>query len=343
MFCLQENTNGGGETGPDAAGFEGAPQSALVSVETFLRTSRESLRSQRALEDAWLWNDAMVSGCDLTGDRISGVVAIGEDDSIVGHGGVSGNGRAGESTNTDGGARGGDASSGKSAMSLQKKVEGGKAGLTPESEVYSGVDSMALALRDMAEDVDRAGIRTDTDTNRRPPGLVVIASLVDKIPNLAGLARTCEVLGAEVRLFYLILVRAIRLTTSCFICSQALVMADRDRTVSHKDFTAVSVTAEQWLPIRDVSIAGLVPYLLRLRREGYTLVGLEQTRGAVDVNAFEFPRRTALVLGREREGIDADVLSVLDTCVVIVQKGLIRSLNVHVSASVAIAAYARAH
>ena len=262
----------------------------------------------------------MASGCDLTGDRISGVVAIGEDDSIVGHGGVSGNGRAGESTNTDGGARGGDASSGKSAMSLQKKVEG-VGGKNPESEVYlDGFDSMALALRDMAEDVDRAGIRTDTDANRRPPGLVVIASLVDKIPNLAGLARTCEVLGAE-----------------------ALVMADRDRTVSHKDFTAVSVTAEQWLPIRDVSIAGLVPYLLRLRREGYTLVGLEQTRGAVDVNAFEFPRRTALVLGREREGIDADVLSVLDQCVVIEQKGMIRSLNVHVSASVAIAAYARAH
>jgi len=323
-LLLQENTNGGGETGPDAAGFEGAPQSALVSVETFLRTSRESLRSQRAIEDAWLWRDAMASGCDLTGDRITGVVAIGEDDSIVGHGGVSGNGRAAwenTNTNTDGGARGGDASSGKSAMSLQKKVEGVGSGLNPESEVYlDGFDSMALALRDMAEDVDRAGIRTDTDTNRRPPGLVVIASLVDKIPNLAGLARTCEVLGAE-----------------------ALVMADRDRTVAHKDFTAVSVTAEQWLPIRDVSIAGLVPYLLRLRREGYTLVGLEQTRGAVDVNDFEFPRKTALVLGREREGIDADVLSVLDTCVVIEQKGMIRSLNVHVSASVAIAAYARAH
>ena len=314
-FVSQENTNGGGESGPDAAGFEGAPQSALVSVETFLRTSRESLRSHRAIEDAWLWRDAMESGCDLTGDRITGVVAIGEDDSIVGHGGVSGNGRAGENTNTDGGASSGG------AMSLQKKVEGVGSGLNPESEVYlDGFDSMALALRDMAEDVDRAGIRTDTDANRRPPGLVVIASLVDKIPNLAGLARTCEVLGAE-----------------------ALVMADRDRTVAHKDFTAVSVTAEQWLPIRDVSIAGLVPYLLRLRREGYTLVGLEQTRGAVDVNAFEFPRRTALVLGREREGIDADVLSVLDTCVVIEQKGMIRSLNVHVSASVAIAAYARAH
>jgi hypothetical protein len=223
-FVSQENTNGGGESGPDAAGFEGAPQSALVSVETFLRTSRESLRSQRALEDAWLWNDAMASGCDLTGDRITGVVAIGEDDSIVGHGGVSGNGQAAwenTNTNTDGGARGGDASSGKSAMSLQKKVEGVGSGLNPESEVYlDGFDSMALALRDMAEDVDRAGIRTDTDANRRPPGLVVIASLVDKIPNLAGLARTCEVLGAEALVSFnsriLILVWAIRLT-SCFV------------------------------------------------------------------------------------------------------------------------------
>ena len=214
-FVSQENTNGGGESGPDAAGFEGAPQSALVSVETFLRTSRESLRSQRALEDAWLWRDAMVSGCDLTGDRITGVVAIGEDDSIVGHGGVSGNGRAGENTNTDRGASSGG------AMSLQKKVEGVGSGLNPESEVYlDGFDSMALALRDMAEDVDRAGIRTDTDTNRRPPGLVVIASLVDKIPNLAGLARTCEVLGAEALVSFnsriLILVWAIRLT-SCFV------------------------------------------------------------------------------------------------------------------------------
>ena len=32
----------------------------------------------------------------------------------------------------------------------------------------------------------------DGDLPRRPPGLVVVATLVDKIPNLAGLARTCE-------------------------------------------------------------------------------------------------------------------------------------------------------
>ena len=77
----------------------------------------------------------------------------------------------------------------------------------------------------------------DTRPPVRPAGLVVVASLVDKIPNLAGLARTCEVLGAE-----------------------ALVIGDAARTVSHRDFTAVSVTAERWLPIRDARAwLGVVP------------------------------------------------------------------------------------
>ena len=135
------------------------------------------------------------------------------------------------------------------------------------------------------------------------PGLVVVASLVEKIPNLAGLARTCEVLGAE-----------------------RLVLADLG-VAKHKDFTSVSVTAEKWLRLDECPIFGIAAYLKRLKREGYFLVGLEQTRGAEDVEAHAWHRKTALVLGREREGIDADILGMLDACVVIRQRGMIRSLN----------------
>jgi tRNA G18 (ribose-2'-O)-methylase SpoU len=148
--------------------------------------------------------------------------------------------------------------------------------------------------------------------------LVVVASLVEKIPNLAGLARTCEVLGAE-----------------------RLVLADLGVT-KHKDFTSVSVTAEKWLRLDECPIFGLAAYLKRLKREGYALVGLEQTRGAEDVEAHAWHRKTALVLGREREGVDADILGMLDACVVIRQRGMIRSLNVHVSASMAVSRYAAA-
>ena len=108
----------------------------------------------------------------------------------------------------------------------------------------------------------------------------------------------------------------------------------------HKDFTSVSVTAEKWLRLDECPIFGIAAYLKRLKREGYFLVGLEQTRGAEDVEAHAWHRKTALVLGREREGIDADILGMLDACVVIRQRGMIRSLNVHVSASMAVSRYA---
>ena len=120
--------------------------------------------------------------------------------------------------------------------------------------------------------------------------------------------------------------------------AEALTIADA-RVTKHHEFSSISVTAERWLPIHEVALSGLKSYLARLRNEGYALIGLEQTRGAVSLETFDFPPRTALVLGREREGIDADVLGMLDGCVVITQKGLIRSLNVHVSASLAIHRY----
>lgn len=45
----------------------------------------------------------------------------------------------------------------------------------------------------------------------------------------------------------------------------------------------------------------------------------------------------------EREGIPANLLQMLDVCVEIPQQGIIRSLNVHVSAALLIWEYTRQH
>lgn len=45
----------------------------------------------------------------------------------------------------------------------------------------------------------------------------------------------------------------------------------------------------------------------------------------------------------EREGIPANLLQMLDVCVEIPQQGVIRSLNVHVSAALLIWEYTRQH
>lgn len=77
------------------------------------------------------------------------------------------------------------------------------------------------------------------------------------------------------------------------------------------------------------------------KQAGYTLVGVEQTSESQSLPAFEFSRQTVLVLGKELEGIPADILNVLDHCVEIPQYGMLRSLNVHVSGAIALYEYTR--
>lgn len=102
-------------------------------------------------------------------------------------------------------------------------------------------------------------------------------------------------------------------------------------------------------------LQNLLEWLRQRKQEGYYIVGLEQTSSSVSLANFSFPvsdnasivgkghasRRlplqpTILLLGKEKEGIPVEFLQAVDHCIEIPQFGLIRSLNVHVSAAIAI-------
>lgn len=68
-----------------------------------------------------------------------------------------------------------------------------------------------------------------------------------------------------------------------------------------------------------------------------------QTAESTPLPAFVWPRRSVLVLGREKEGLPAEIISMLDAAVEIPQCGVIRSLNVHVSGAIAMFEYAKQH
>ncbi|MEM6329232.1 MAG: RNA methyltransferase [Planctomycetota bacterium] len=85
----------------------------------------------------------------------------------------------------------------------------------------------------------------------------------------------------------------------------------------------------------------LAPVLKRLRGEGYQLVGLEQTTGSQTLHSYAFVRRTALVIGGEREGLAADVLAELDATVEIPVWGLPHSYNVATATAMALYEYCR--
>uniref|UniRef100_A0A8K9WZ18 tRNA (guanosine(18)-2'-O)-methyltransferase TARBP1 n=1 Tax=Oncorhynchus mykiss TaxID=8022 RepID=A0A8K9WZ18_ONCMY len=147
--------------------------------------------------------------------------------------------------------------------------------------------------------------------------LLVVASLIDKPTNLGGLCRTCEIFGAS-----------------------ALVL-DSLRHVSDKHFQALSVSSELWLPLLEVKPVELADFLQLKKREGYCIVGVEQTANSQSLKDYKFPEKTLLLLGNEREGIPANLLQLLDVCVEIPQQGVIRSLNVHVSAALLVWEYTR--
>ena len=85
----------------------------------------------------------------------------------------------------------------------------------------------------------------------------------------------------------------------------------------------------------------LPPVLRELRQQGYALVGLEQTRGSVCLFEFPFPRRTVLVVGNERLGIEEELLRLMDHTVEIPVYGLPYAHNVATAAAMALYEYCR--
>jgi tRNA G18 (ribose-2'-O)-methylase SpoU len=85
----------------------------------------------------------------------------------------------------------------------------------------------------------------------------------------------------------------------------------------------------------------LPPVLERLRAEGFHLVGLEQAAGSQCLYRFLFERKTVLVVGNERLGIEPDVLRLLHHTVEIPVYGLPYAHNVATAAAMALYEYCR--
>lgn len=73
-----------------------------------------------------------------------------------------------------------------------------------------------------------------------------------------------------------------------------------------------------------------------LKNEGYTLVGLEQTKQSIKLPDYKAPQKMALLLGREVEGIDISLQMLCDEFIEIPMKGQKESFNVVQAAAIAL-------
>ncbi|XP_020300131.1 uncharacterized protein LOC109863885 isoform X2 [Pseudomyrmex gracilis] len=157
------------------------------------------------------------------------------------------------------------------------------------------------------------------DLHLEEEGLIVVASFVSRPSNLGGIARTCEIFGVK-----------------------TLVIANASH-VKDKEFQSLSVSAERWINILQIKPHELQEYLLKKKDAGWSLIGIEQTANSINLLEAKFVKKTILVLGNEKDGIPANFIPLFDTCLEIPQVGIIRSLNVHVTAAICIWQFATQH
>ncbi|KAJ9660862.1 hypothetical protein H2201_006754 [Coniosporium apollinis] len=161
------------------------------------------------------------------------------------------------------------------------------------------------------------------DPSSRPTPLIILASLITNPHNLGGLSRVSEIFGAA-----------------------SLYLRTTD-VLTHRDFLAVSVSSHLHIPIHSLAPTPpfMLPFLRERKKEGYTVVGIEQTDASVVLGApgTKLPRKAVLVLGSEREGIPGWLLSEMDLCVEVRQVGRTRSLNVQTAAGCVLFEWWRVH
>ncbi|CCE62511.1 hypothetical protein TPHA_0C03590 [Tetrapisispora phaffii CBS 4417] len=161
---------------------------------------------------------------------------------------------------------------------------------------------------------------TENEEKVKRSDLIVVSSLVDKPPNLGGICRLCDVLGV------------------------GLLTVQDLRVKNHPQFKNVAVTADKWMPMVEVPIDNIIKFMQEKKKEGYTLIGLEQTDKSIELNQYyKFPKKSLILLGTEAHGIPGYLLSELDLCLEIQQHGVIRSMNIQTATAVICYSYTVQH
>jgi len=165
--------------------------------------------------------------------------------------------------------------------------------------------------------------KTTMTTTRRQ--IILIAHNLRSTHNVGSLLRTAEGLGIE----------------RCYFTGYTpYPLAEHDERLPHlarkidRQIHKTALDAEQLMPWEHRE--DILALLDELRAAGYTIAALEQTAGSVDLPSYQPPEKVAIILGREVEGVEPEVLEQTDICLEIPMFGHKESFNVVQAAAMAL-------
>lgn len=169
------------------------------------------------------------------------------------------------------------------------------------------------ALRD-DEFLVAEGDRIDEERDQAP--LIVIADNLRSSFNVGAIMRTAEAFGAE-----------------------GVWLSGYTPTPADEKTARTSMGTDRH--IEWITFANAREALAAAKSKGYQTIALETAEDAEDLGDFQWPEKSALLLGNERFGIDRDLLASVDHIVRIPLHGRKNSLNVGIAFGIACADWRR--
>jgi len=156
--------------------------------------------------------------------------------------------------------------------------------------------------------------------------IVVIAHDIRSTHNIGSILRTCEGLGVSHVYF-----------TGYTPYPKVLSGDDRLPHIAEKLTQQIHKTAlDAEILVPWTHMGSIERCLVLLKKHGYVAVGLEQGHGSKQLPKYDPPQNVALLLGREVEGIDPEVLKLCDETLEIPMLGKKESFNVVQAAAMAL-------
>ena len=141
----------------------------------------------------------------------------------------------------------------------------------------------------------------------RQPDLTVVMAGVHKEHNVSAVIRSCDAVGVPV-----------------------LHSIGQDGRLAIKRTASAGIT--RWVKLQQHQ--HMTTGLEALRGQGFQLIAAHASPAAVDFRSLDYTRPTAVILGRELEGMPPEAAAAADAHISIPMAGLTESLNVSVAAAV---------
>jgi 23S rRNA (guanosine2251-2'-O)-methyltransferase len=155
--------------------------------------------------------------------------------------------------------------------------------------------------------------------------IVVLAHNIRSAHNVGSLMRTCDGLGVK------------KLYLSGYSPYPTKNKDERMPHISKRVNNQISKTALGAEKYVDWQYCEKIePITDNLKKDGYLMVGLEQSYKSIELGKFSAPNKVALIIGEEVNGIEQSLLKKCDSIVEIPMLGSKESFNVSVSAAIAL-------